>query len=312
MKEKDFNYDVVLSFAGENRNIVEPIAKMAKEAGISVFYDKFEEANLWGKNLYTHLSGIYNKKGKFCIIFISKEYKEKVWTTKEREAAQARALKETLEYILPIRIDDTEIPGMEDTISYLDIRLPEMTPERIVALLLQKLDRSLLDIHFTAAEIDQFSLKERLFPFNGPPEYWEYTAYLSYCDELKNSSLIEKIKRKMRLHYRVVDRYHHVQHGDNICEKAIPHLAASAKFLYLIGSNSKSLNEKYEDNFSQNIELKIAFYFRNIKTIQSIVPIILPDCQYNAIPVELKNVSCFDLKGNVDRFGEKSFKIPIS
>jgi len=310
-KDKSFDYDVVISFAGENRNTVDPIATLAKEAGLSVFYDKFEEANLWGKNLYTHLSEVYNKKGKYCIIFISKEYKEKVWTTKEREAAQARALKETMEYILPIRLDDTELPGMEDTISYIDLRNPETTSKKIVHLLLQKLNRSLLNSHFTEIEIENFSLKERLAPFNGPPEYWEYTAYLSYCETLKNSSLIEKIKREMRTHHKVVDRYHQVQHGDNICEKAIPLIAASAKFLYLVGSNSNSLNEGRSD-FSQTIELKIASHFRYMETIQGIVPIILPDCQYNVIPTELKNVSCFDLKGNVEKFGEKGFRIPIS
>lgn len=312
MKEKLFEYDVVISFAGENRNIVEPLAKMAKEAGISVFYDKFEEANLWGKNLYTHLSEIYNKKGKYCIIFISKAYKDKVWTTKEREAAQARALKETSEYILPIRLDDTELPGMEDTISYLDVRQPEMTTERIISLLMQKLDRSLLDIYFQKNEIEQFSLKTKLSPFTGPPEYWEHVAYLSYSNGLKGSPLIEKIKRKMRPHYSVVDRYYHVQHGDNICDKAIPRMAASSRFIYLIGSNSKIEKENSAENFSQKIELKIAFYLKSIGTIDGIVPVILPECQYIQMPSKLSNVSCFNLKENVEKYGEKGFVIPIS
>lgn len=312
MKENGFEYDVVISFAGENRNIVEPIAKMAEDAGISVFYDKFKEAELWGKNLYTHLSEIYNKKGKYCIIFISKEYKNKVWTTKEREAAQARALKETSEYILPIRLDDTELPGMEDTISYLDIRQPEITPEKIVLLLMQKLDRSLLDIYFQQNEIEYFSLKTRMSSFTGRPEFWQHAAYLSYSVDLKDSPLIEKIKRKMRPHYSVVDRYYHVQHGENILDKAIPNMAASSRFIYLIGSNSKSEEKTNTETITQNIELKIAFYLKNIGVIDGIVPIILPECQYNVIPSKLTNVSCFNLKENVEKFGEKGFRIPVS
>lgn len=312
MKDQPFEYDVVISFAGESRKIVEPIAALLRGANVSVFYDKFEEAKLWGKNLYTHLSDVYNKKGRFCIIFVSKEYNEKIWTTKEREAAQARALREPSEYILPIKLDDTELPGLEDTISYLDLRDASITQEKIVSLVLQKLERSLLDLYFNKNHIDNFLLKERLAAFDGPPEYWEYTAYLSYCDELKNSSLIEKIKRKMRQHYRVADRYHHVQHGDDICKQAIPHLAASAKFLYFIGSNSIEPNAAKNESFSQEIELKIALYFKKINVIQGIVPIILPECKYQVIPKELQNVSCFDLKENIEIYGEKGFHIPIS
>jgi hypothetical protein len=312
MENQTFEYDVVLSFAGESRKIVEPIAALLRDANVSVFYDKFEEAKLWGKNLYAHLSDVYNKKGRYCIIFVTKEYNEKIWTTKEREAAQARALREPSEYILPIKLDDTELPGLEDTISFLDLRDPSTTQEKIVSLVLQKLGRSLLDLYFKKNHIDNFLLKERLAAFNGPPEYWEYTAYLSYCGELKNSSLVEKIKRKMRPHYRVADRYQHVQHGDDICKKAIPHLASSANFLYFIGSNSIKSNVATNENFSQEIELKIALYFREIKVIQGIVPIILPECKYQVVPEGLQNVSCFDLKGNIEKFGEKGFHIPIS
>ncbi|GEM_PF-428475 len=312
MNKKTYDYDVVISFAGENRNIVEPIAKLLNESTISVFYDKFEEANLWGKNLYTYLTEVYNKKGKFCVIFVSKEYKQKVWTNKECEAAQARALKETMEYILPVKIDDTELPGMEETISYLDIRQPEMTAERIVSLLMQKLGKSLIDGYFEENDITNFDLKYHLAPFSGPPEYWEYTAYLSYSEDLKDSIIIEKIKRKMRQHHKVVDRYYQVQLGESICEKAIPNIAASSRFIYLIGSNSINIDGRLIDQFSQNIELKIAFYFKKLRVIDGIIPIILPECEDTTVPNKLNNHSCFNLKEHIEIFGEEAFRIPIS
>ena len=46
-------YHVPLSFAGEDRAYVEKVATLLVSEGVSVFYDKFEEATLWGKNLYT-------------------------------------------------------------------------------------------------------------------------------------------------------------------------------------------------------------------------------------------------------------------
>ena len=62
-ENKSFDYDVALSFAGEDREYVEDVATFLKDVGIKVFYDKFEADNLWGKNLYDHLyASVYNVK----------------------------------------------------------------------------------------------------------------------------------------------------------------------------------------------------------------------------------------------------------
>ncbi|MGA8908921.1 MAG: TIR domain-containing protein [Acidobacteriaceae bacterium] len=118
-----FKYDVALSFAGEQRKEVEQVASCLRTASLEVFYDEYEKSNLWGKDLYVHLSDVYQNQAKYCIIFASKEYQEKNWTNLERQSAQARALNEKgNEYILPVRFDDTEIPGIPRTIGYLDFR----------------------------------------------------------------------------------------------------------------------------------------------------------------------------------------------
>ena len=39
------NYDIAVSFAGENRPYVEEVANGLKAAGVSVFYDGFEKAD---------------------------------------------------------------------------------------------------------------------------------------------------------------------------------------------------------------------------------------------------------------------------
>ena len=130
-------YDIVLSFAGEDREHAEKLANLLKADYFSVFYDKYEEHNLWGKNLYEHLSEVYSKRGKYCVMFLSKHYAAKQWPTLERQAAQQRAFKENREYILPIRIDNTEIPGIPDTVAYQDLR--EKSIEAIYSILKRKL-----------------------------------------------------------------------------------------------------------------------------------------------------------------------------
>ena len=121
MNETDFEYDVALSFAGEQREYVEEVAKDLKSRGILVFYDDYERGALWGKDLYAHLSDVYYRMCRYCIIFVSAEYAAKVWPNLERRSAQSRALKEKQEYILPARFDGTEIPGLLDTVGYIDL-----------------------------------------------------------------------------------------------------------------------------------------------------------------------------------------------
>jgi hypothetical protein len=132
-------YDVALSFAGEDREYVEQVATGLHDAGVSVFYDTFERVELWGKNLVDHLAGIYQKRSRYVVMFISKNYVEKAWTTHERQHAQARALVVKEEYILPARFDDTEVPGMTATVGHVDLR--RTTPTELVGLILRKLGK---------------------------------------------------------------------------------------------------------------------------------------------------------------------------
>ncbi len=138
-KDSEFKYDIALSFAGENRAYVEKIAQSLTDEGINVFYDKFETANLWGKDLYQYLSDIYKNKAKYCVIFVSEQYKEKVWTRHELKNAQNRAFLDNREYILPIFIDDVKLDGLNDTIGY--VRASEFTQHEIVNLIISKLGK---------------------------------------------------------------------------------------------------------------------------------------------------------------------------
>ena len=118
---------MTLSFAGEDRAYVEKVAAALYALGIRLFYDRYEQVDLWGKDLYTHLDDVYRKRAKSCVVFISRHYADKVWTNHERKSAQARAFKEKSEYILPVRFDDTEVPGMLPTIGYIDATTREPT-----------------------------------------------------------------------------------------------------------------------------------------------------------------------------------------
>lgn len=132
-----YEYDIAISYAGEDRSYAEALADVLRNRGVQVFYDKYEKAVLWGQDLYTYLSDLYQNKSRYCILFLSKYYAAKLWTKHELQSAQARALREQNAYILPIRLDNTQIPGILPTTGYLD--WSQETPETIADLLVEKL-----------------------------------------------------------------------------------------------------------------------------------------------------------------------------
>ena len=137
MDNSEFEYDVAISFAGEDRDTAERFALILKEKGLKVFYDIWEQADLWGRDLYQHLDDVYSKRARFCVMFLSKHYAAKAWTNHELKSAQTRAFQKSDEYILPIRLDDTAIPGIRPTLGYIDLR--HMTVEKAAELAIQKI-----------------------------------------------------------------------------------------------------------------------------------------------------------------------------
>jgi hypothetical protein len=129
-------YDVCLSFAGEDRDYVDEVARHLTDLGVSRFYDTDEQADLWGKNLVEHLDQIYRHDSRFCVMFISEAYARKMWTKHERQSAFDRALISDSEYVLPARFDDTVIPALRVGTGYLDLR--NRTPRELAKMIAEK------------------------------------------------------------------------------------------------------------------------------------------------------------------------------
>ena len=144
-----------------------------RDAGITVFYDLFEEASLWGKNLYDYLSEIYQDKALFTIMFISEHYARKMWTNHERQAMQARAFQEHQEYILPARFDETPIPGVLTTVGYISLRTK--TPEALVETIKRKLVA-------TGRTVPSASLRRAFFTFETVPRVEPVHATVTVID----------------------------------------------------------------------------------------------------------------------------------
>jgi hypothetical protein len=76
---------------------------------------------------------MYRTKAQYCLLLISKHYPLNAWTEAERTSAREHALRDPDEYILPLRLDDSEIPGIKDVKGYQDLQQGSM--ESVVDLL---------------------------------------------------------------------------------------------------------------------------------------------------------------------------------
>jgi hypothetical protein len=108
--DSTFDYDVALSFAGEDRTYVQQVAALLHGHGIRIFYDEYMTAELWGNDLYVLLDEVYRERARFAVAFVSRHYISKPWTRHERQSAQARAFLDVGPYLLPVRLDDSELP----------------------------------------------------------------------------------------------------------------------------------------------------------------------------------------------------------
>ena len=122
MATDPFEYDVALSFAQENRAVAEELASLLRDKDIKVLFDEYPAAQPGSSDLVTHLAELFRTKARYCVMLISQHYPLKKWTQAERTSAQQHALRDANEYLIPVQLDQTEVPGIRETMAYRDLR----------------------------------------------------------------------------------------------------------------------------------------------------------------------------------------------
>ncbi len=128
---------MALSYAGAQREYVRAVAVRLRDGGFKVFYDEFEKVALWGTYLHESLEAIFRKESERVIVFVSKDYLESQWTRTEIRSALAAASTSNDIYLLPVRFDATEIPGLLPNLVHLDAK--DYTPAALADAVAEKL-----------------------------------------------------------------------------------------------------------------------------------------------------------------------------
>lgn len=201
----EYEFDVAPSFAEEDRERVLPIVERLKDLGVNVFYDEDRQVEMWGVDLVEYFSETFASRARFVLLFSSQHYVS-AWARVQRRAAQTRALEEHTEYLLPIRIDDTPVPGLLPTIAYLDVR--KHSNEVIAQAVVQKLAQHRASFTPTTPITKQSVaalVREK-------PRGWEYLLYVTVV-----SQGLAELEVKYREHFlRYAPRNGEVEHGSGI------------------------------------------------------------------------------------------------
>ena len=128
-------YEVALSFAGAQRAYVVEVAKHLQARGVRVFYDDFEAT--WGKHAVEYFHDVYRNRADYIVMFVSKEYVDRPIPNVERRAALDKAMATRQDCILPVRFDDTPVPGLSTSVLYEDAEnfTPAMLASKIAKML---------------------------------------------------------------------------------------------------------------------------------------------------------------------------------
>lgn len=111
LKPKEF--EIAISFAGENRQLAKYIAEQLESIDISVFLDEHYEANYLGKAWSKEFERIFVHDSRFVICLLDINHRDKIWPTFERDCFKRRVPDAE---VIPIYLDDTIFVGIPDDI----------------------------------------------------------------------------------------------------------------------------------------------------------------------------------------------------
>jgi hypothetical protein len=139
LRRSGYPWDVAVSFAGEDREVVEQLKNMLNDSGYTVFYDFDVQHQLWGIDLRAKLADVYANDAQYMLVFLSKHYPEKDWTNFEFEVGKDARTKRTATYLLPVVIDDVTVVGLSSNVGHIDLR--RCGVEQLAASLIDKIEQ---------------------------------------------------------------------------------------------------------------------------------------------------------------------------
>lgn len=131
-------FRIALSFPGEHRNFVRKVAERLG-AGFGrnrVLYDDWYEAEFARVDLDTYLQKLYHDESELIAVFLCSDYEQKEWCGLEWRAIRDLIKQRRADDVMPLRFDNTQIPGLFSTDGY--VWIGARSSEEIAELIIER------------------------------------------------------------------------------------------------------------------------------------------------------------------------------
>jgi hypothetical protein len=138
---ESYEYDLAVSFAGEQRAYVEEFVLACKGLGLRVFYDRDMEVAYWGENFIFEFRKVYGGQvARFFVPFLSTDYLNRPYPMDEFAAAIEQEFRRGgTTYLLPIVVGDVAVPPELVNPAVGRLRADRHTPQELAAITARKL-----------------------------------------------------------------------------------------------------------------------------------------------------------------------------
>ncbi len=183
---EDYEFDFAISFAGPQREVAAQLANALSEHRFRVFYDASYRSRLLGRKLDHEFKWIFGPGTLFFVPLVSQDYVDRSWPQFEWSIGKLEAERRDREFILPLRIDDSLLLGLSDSIGYLDLR--EHSINEIVAILAEKAQSAGVAPRILQSQtwVATFGLhmddlhESKLLPPDAPSQYFQLCDWLEH------------------------------------------------------------------------------------------------------------------------------------
>jgi hypothetical protein len=144
---KDYEWDIAISFAGENRDIARWIAENFEVLDVRVFFDEHYEVNMLGRALSDVFENVFKNDSRLVICLLDENYRKKIWPTFERQCFAHRVGEGE---VIPVFLDQTlfvEISNDIFGIKFHEQKMQENWKELAIDQIVLKIGQHLEAIH---------------------------------------------------------------------------------------------------------------------------------------------------------------------
>lgn len=124
----DYEFDLAISFAGENRDLAQFMTEQFTELDISVFYDRHYEDNYLGELWDDRFQSVFGKRSRLVVALLDKRHREKIWPTFERDCFRERVGNDE---VIPIFLDRTVFAGIPQSLVSIHFPRPEELSDEV-------------------------------------------------------------------------------------------------------------------------------------------------------------------------------------